>query len=65
MTIAKRHSKPRVRQNLYGNWYGYIGTSKVEYFSGTPRNQEEQARRWLSDQLKIRRQKTENNGHNK
>jgi hypothetical protein len=58
MTIPRRSAaKPRIRQTIYDNWYGYLGTRKVEYFSGTPRNQEEQARRWLESQLKQIRQK--------
>jgi hypothetical protein len=40
--------KRRIRQNQFGNWYGYEGTRKVIAFSETPCNsQEEQAQAWL------------------
>lgn len=43
--------KPRIRQNIYGNWYGYVGTSKVRFFYGWPEQQEQEAREWLNKQL--------------
>ncbi len=40
--------KYRIKQNAWGNWYGYKGTRKVESFSSSPyESQEEQALRWL------------------
>jgi hypothetical protein len=44
-------SKPHIRQNIYGNWYGYIGTRKAEWFYNTPEEtSEEMAKRWLAKQ---------------
>jgi len=39
--------KAKIRQNIYGNWYGYIGTRKVEWFFGTTTEQEREANEWL------------------
>lgn len=39
-----------IRQNVYGNWYGYKSTRKVECFFGIPKfhySQEEAAFDWL------------------
>jgi hypothetical protein len=36
-----------VKQNRYGNWYGYRGTRKINYFFGAGCSQEQQAFRWL------------------
>ena len=38
----------RIRQNVWGNWYGYIGTRKVQwFFDNSFGTQEEHAKRWL------------------
>lgn len=47
----RNHDRPRIRQNIYGNWYGYRGTTKVEWFFGQCGGQQE-ASEWLSDQIK-------------
>lgn len=39
----------RIRENAYGNWYGYIGTRRVELFLGSSFEQERAARQWLDD----------------
>lgn len=44
-------SKASIRQNVWGNWYGYIGGKKVEWFledAGT--TQEQNAKAWLAKQ---------------
>ena len=42
---------PRIRRNVDGNWYGYLGTKKVAWFVNTPEeSQEDQAKRWLAEQ---------------
>jgi hypothetical protein len=43
--------KAKIRQNIYGNWYGYIGARKVEMFFGSGGcggEQEFQAKQWLA-----------------
>lgn len=43
--------RARIRENAWGNWYGYIGNKRVEQFFNTPEEtQEQQARRWLAEQ---------------
>jgi len=39
-----------VRMNAYGNWYGYVGTTRVHMFMGWDNN-EDDAIAWLSSQL--------------
>jgi hypothetical protein len=39
--------KARIHQNIYGNWYGYLGTRRVEMFFGHPWEQEQDAKAWL------------------
>jgi len=39
----------RIRQNAWGNWYGYIGRRRVIAFGDSPvRGAEAEAERWLS-----------------
>jgi len=41
--------KARIKQNAWGNWYGYLGNKKVESFSNTPtETMEQQAQVWLA-----------------
>jgi hypothetical protein len=48
--IKNENAKRRIRQNAYGNWYGYIGTRRVEQFFNSPEEtMEQQANRWLKD----------------
>lgn len=40
----------RIRQNRFDNWYGYIGTRRVEMFSNSSTETAEQAaNRWLAE----------------
>lgn len=42
--------KASIKQNIYGNWYGYLGGRKVESFfgsGGSGGGQEFEARQWL------------------
>jgi hypothetical protein len=39
--------KAAIRQNVYGNWYGYLGGRKVEWFTGSTTEQELAAHEWL------------------
>jgi hypothetical protein len=40
----------RIKQNAWGNWYGYIGRKNVVSFSATPfESMEDQANRWLKE----------------
>jgi hypothetical protein len=39
--------KARIHQNIYGNWYGYLGTRRVEMFFGPAWEQERSAKAWL------------------
>lgn len=42
--------KARIKQNAWGNWYGYLGNKKVASFSNTPtETMEEQAQAWLKE----------------
>lgn len=42
--------KRRIRQNAWGNWYGYEGTRRVAEFMNTPcESMEAQAKRWVSE----------------
>lgn len=42
--------KPRIRKNVWDNWYGYIGTRRVVMFTNTPtQTQEQQAKQWLEE----------------
>jgi hypothetical protein len=45
--------KPRIRQNIYGNWYGYLGNHRVESFFGSVEVQEEKAIEWLYAQIEM------------
>jgi hypothetical protein len=47
-------AKPRIRQNRYDNWYGYMGTRRVEAFGSTPTDSaEENAKAWLASVLRV------------
>ncbi len=38
----------RIRENRWGNWYGYAGRKRVEMFFASPeKSQEQSAREWL------------------
>lgn len=42
-------AKARIRKNRYDNWYGYVGTRRVEAFGNTPTGSaEENAKAWLT-----------------
>lgn len=42
--------KPRIRENRWGNWYGYLGNRKVEWFMNDDNGtQEENAKKWLAN----------------
>lgn len=44
----KKQSKKRIRQNVWGNWYGYEGRNKVATFFDSPEGtQAEHAKNWL------------------
>ena len=41
--------KARIKQNVYGNWYGYLGSKRVIEFGETAEyTQEQNAQRWLA-----------------
>jgi hypothetical protein len=41
--------KARIKQNIYGNWYGYLGNKRVMEFGETSEfTQEQNAQRWLA-----------------
>ena len=43
--------KARIQHNVWGNWYGYLGTKRVAQFFNTPtETQEQQANQWLTEQ---------------
>lgn len=45
--------KRRIRQNAWGNWYGYEGRKKVKDFAKTAtHSQEEHARAWVEEREK-------------
>jgi hypothetical protein len=40
-----------IRQNAWGNWYGYIGRRKARaFFNTATQTQEQQANDWLTEQ---------------
>lgn len=43
--------KARIKQNAWGNWYGYLGTKKVIAFTNTSpgSGMEEEAQAWLKE----------------
>jgi len=42
--------KARIKQNAWGNWYGYLGTKKVASFANSPtETMEQQAQAWLKE----------------
>ena len=44
-------SKPRIKQNAWGNWYGYLGNRKIEcFFNDDQGTQEQHAQEWLAEQ---------------
>jgi hypothetical protein len=50
--------KPRIKQNIYGNWYGYLGNHRAEMFfgcGGFGGEQERQAQEWLAQQQELYR----------
>lgn len=43
--------KARIKENRYGNWYGYLGTRRVEsFFNDSQGSQEDHAKEWLARQ---------------
>lgn len=45
---ATRQPKRRIKQNQWGNWYGYENNRKAIYFANTPtHSQQQQAEYWL------------------
>lgn len=47
--------KRRIRKNAWGNWYGYLGNKKVEWFaSDAEYSQEEIAQHWLKTGIILR-----------
>lgn len=41
--------KARIKQNVWGNWYGYLGSRKVIAFADGPENtMEQEAQIWLA-----------------
>lgn len=48
----KAHGKTfTIRANAWGNWYGYVGTKKVELFWGDYTDQAQSASEWLDKQV--------------
>lgn len=46
----KLPGKPTIRENQWGNWYGYEGGRKTEhFFDDIEGSQEEKAKRWLAE----------------
>lgn len=45
--------RPRIQQNAWGNWYGYIGRKRVKAFSNPVPNYgaQQEAEQWFSDTL--------------
>jgi len=44
---ATASGKRRIKQNVWGNWYGYIGSKRAEAFFNTPEHSMEQnAKMW-------------------
>ena len=44
----KKFGCRRIRCNIWGNWYGYVGRNKVQsFFNNSFGTQEEHARAWL------------------
>lgn len=44
-------AKPSIKETAWGNWYGYLGTKKVEmFFDSLEESQEEAAKKWLQGQ---------------
>jgi hypothetical protein len=51
--------KARIRENIYGNWYGYLGNRRVEmFFNSSTETMEQAAKRWLTEQQAKRQTKT-------
>jgi hypothetical protein len=47
-------AKPRIRQNRFDNWYGYLGNRRVEAFgNSTTASAEENAKAWLAKRTRI------------
>jgi hypothetical protein len=47
MKATKKLPKVTVRENLYGNWYGYIGGKRAEmFYNSSFESQEMMAQRW-------------------
>jgi len=55
MTITQnktKQAKITIRQNVWGNWYGYRSGRRVEsFFNSAEESQEQAAQRWLREQL--------------
>lgn len=50
--IAPAGPQPRIKQTVWGNWYGYLGSKKVTHFNyDLDGSQEQNARRWLANQM--------------
>ena len=48
---VERKPKARIHQNVWGNWYGYLGTRRVIAFGNGPEATAEQAANaWLQEQ---------------
>ena len=42
-----------IKENRYGNWYGYKGNKRVEIFFAIPgKSQEDSAKEWLQERTK-------------
>lgn len=53
-------AKAKIKQNAWGNWYGYIGTRKVAAFSNSPtQSQEDAAKEWLDQQMPTAKSESE------
>jgi hypothetical protein len=51
---TKRSKQPKVtiRENVWGNWYGYISGRRVEQFFNTPfATQQQNAEKWQADTI--------------
>lgn len=47
-SMIMQQKRRRIRQNAWGNWYGYDGKRRVVVFNNTPcESMEQQAQRWL------------------
>jgi len=50
-----KQPKRRIRQNVWGNWYGYAGARRVVEFANMPEfGAEEDANHWLATGTRLR-----------